>query len=326
MRSKRWLIILGTVLSIVLLVIVFARLDWQAFLTALTRIQLTELILAAAIVALNVALRALRWNLVAHRPLTQFKYFWQAANIGYLGNIIYPARAGEVLRIVAIHHFAQLVVGRALSSAIIDRMLDMIVAGLFTLLVLWLHSYRVNPSIGMGVIVLFVVASTLLIALTLWIDQLHLYVQRWQLNAQWQKLHQALLQALEGIQSFRQTHNITLVITLTLVVFMLDYFWMWQIMRAFDWALPFEAAITVGVFILLGISLPSAPGYIGIYQVACVLALGFYGIEQAQAVAYSIVLQLLSFMVMGIQGILVIIYCGFNFSQESRHALGEETV
>ena len=41
---------------------------------------------------------------------------------------------------------------------------------------------------------------------------------------------------------------------------MLDYFWMWQIMAAFGWDLPFEAGLTVGVFLLLSISLPSAPG------------------------------------------------------------------
>ena len=63
-------------------------------------------------------------------------------------------------------------------------------------------------------------------------------------------------------------------------------------------------------------NLPSAPGYIGIYQVACVLALTLYGIDQNLALAYSIVLHLVSFFIIGIQGILVTMYCGFNLSRQ----------
>jgi hypothetical protein len=42
----------------------------------------------------------------------------------------------------------------------------------------------------------------------------------------------------------------------------------------------------------IGTSLPSAPGYAGVYQVACLLELALFGIGESQAVAYSIVLQL----------------------------------
>ena len=46
------------------------------------------------------------------------------------------------------------------------------------------------------------------------------------------------------------------------------------------------------VFLALGTSLPSAPGYAGVYQIACVLALALFGIGESPAVAYSIILQI----------------------------------
>jgi len=324
MTSKKFLIIFGTLLSFVLLFIVFSTLDWQAFLTALKTIRLTKVLLAGGIIIIVIALRSLRWTLVTRMPLAEFKHFWQAVNIGYLGNMIYPARAGEVLRVVAIHHFASLKLGRAVSSAVIDRMLDMIVLGVFTLLVLWIHSHRIDPNIGKGVVGIFILATLILILLVAFVDHLLAYVQSWVVQKKWQQQLQELIShGLEGVQAFRQTHNVVIVLLLTFFIFMLDYLLMWQIMAAFGWHLPFEAALTVGVFLLISISVPSAPGYVGIYQVACVLALGLYGIDQSLAVAYSIVLQLLSFSIMGVQGVLVTIYCGFNLSLERQSDLSQ---
>lgn len=324
MNSKTLFIIFGTLLSLVLLVIVFHDLNWQAFFTALKTIHIPQVLLAGCMVMIIIALRSLRWTLVARLPLAKFKHFWQAANIGYLGNMIYPARAGEVLRIVAIHHFAPLPLGRAITSAVIDRMFDMIILGIFTLLVLWIHGHRIDPTIGKGVISVFILATVVLAFLIIFVDHLQAYVQRWVAQGKWQqRLQEGLLHALEGIQVFRQTRNLLIVLLLTATIFLVDYFWMWQIMLAFGWDLPFEAGLTVGVFLLLSISVPSAPGYVGIYQIACVWALGLYGIDQTSAVAYSIVLQLLTFAIMGIQGMLVTAYCGFNLSQERKRDLSQ---
>ncbi|RKZ82721.1 MAG: hypothetical protein DRR19_20215 [Candidatus Parabeggiatoa sp. nov. 1] len=324
MNKKLFLIIIGTLLSVVLLVIVLSRLDWQAFFNALKTIRLSPVLLAGSMIVILIALRSLRWNLVANMPLTKFKYFWQAANIGYLGNMIYPLRAGEVLRIVAIHHFAPLVLGRAVTSAVIDRMLDIMMMGTFTLLVLWIHSQRIDPTLGKGVVGLFIIATVVLTLLIIFADHLQARVQRWAAQGKWQqRLQEWLLHGLEGVQAFRQTRNLLTILPLTAAVFLLDYFWMWQIMAAFGWDLPFEAALTVGVFLLISISLPSAPGYIGIYQVACVLALGLYGIDETLAVAYSIVMQLLTFAIIGVQGMLVTIYCGFNLSRQRQSDLSQ---
>ncbi|MFK5971437.1 MAG: lysylphosphatidylglycerol synthase transmembrane domain-containing protein [Candidatus Marithrix sp.] len=321
MNKKNLLIIFGAIFSIVLLVIVFSKLDWQAFFTAIKTINLVKVFIAGLVVMLVIALRSLRWNLVACLPLSEFKHFWQAANIGYLGNIIYPARAGEVLKVVAINHFTPLTLGRSVSSAVLDRILDMIVIGLFTMSVLWIHGNRIDPNVGKSIVVVFILAILGLATLIIFADFLYKKIQSLLFKGKWQKLQELMLHGIEGIQTFRHTNNLIVVLLITVIIFLLDYFWMWQIISAFGWNLSFEAGLTVGVFLLLSISLPSAPGYVGVYQVACVLALGLYNIDQSLAVAYSIVLQLVSFSVMGTQGMLVTIYCGFNLSQERKQEL-----
>ncbi len=318
MNKKKLLIIFGILFSIVLLVIVFSKLDWQTFFTAIKTINITKVLLAGLVVMIVIVLRSLRWNLVACMPLSEFKHFWQAANIGYLGNIIYPARAGEVLKIVAINHFTPLTLGRSVSSAVLDRILDMIVIGIFTMLVLWIHGNRIDPNVGKSIVVIFILAIIGLAMLIAFADYLYNKIQGLSVKGKWQKFQELILHGIEGVQTFRHTNNLIIVLLITFSIFLLDYFWMWQIISAFGWNLPFEAGLTVGVFLLLSISLPSAPGYVGVYQIACVLALGLYNIDQSLAVAYSIVLQLVSFTVMGIQGGLVTIYCSFNLSQEHK--------
>lgn len=323
MNYKRFSIIFGTLLSIFLLIIVFSNLDWKTFFTTLATIELSRIAVITILILIIISLRSLRWTLVAGVPVNKFKYFWQAANIGYLGNLIYPARAGEVLRTLAIHRFVPLPLGRAITSALIDRMLDVIMLGVFTLVVLWLHSSRIDANIGRGVVTVFAVAAVALIILVVFANRWHNWVQQLQLVGKWpQRLQTGILHFFEGVIVFRQTGNLLWIFLINLSVPLFDYFWMWQMMKAFGWSLPFEAAMTTGVFIILGAALPSAPGYVGVFQVACVLALHLYGVDQTLAVAYSIALQLLSSAIIAIQGIFVAIYCGFNLSQVKYQKFG----
>ena len=52
----------------------------------------------------------------------------------------------------------------------------------------------------------------------------------------------------------------------------------WIILVGFGLDVPFNAALIVFIFIGFGTALPNAPGMIGTFQYACILALGLFGI------------------------------------------------
>jgi hypothetical protein len=52
----------------------------------------------------------------------------------------------------------------------------------------------------------------------------------------------------------------------------------------------------VTAVIAIAVSAPSAPGYIGAFQVGCTLALAIFGISKSDAFAYSIVLHVTQFV------------------------------
>jgi uncharacterized membrane protein YbhN (UPF0104 family) len=74
-----------------------------------------------------------------------------------------------------------------------------------------------------------------------------------------------------------------------------DYLSVFFLLTAFGWWLPPLAPVVVWAIVSLGAALPSAPAGIGVHQLACVLALGIFGIPAADAVAFSLTFQATAF-------------------------------
>jgi hypothetical protein len=120
-------------------------------------------------------------------------------------------------------------------------------------------------------------------------------------------------QALQACFAFTELKRLAGVLALTAAAYCADYTAFFCFFRAFDWTLPVTAAMTVGVLLALGSLVPAAPGYVGIYQVACVLALVPYGIGESSALAYSIVAQGATILVIGLLGLSVGAQYGVRF-------------
>lgn len=259
------------------------------------------LILAGAITAGGTLLRALRWNLIAGEPVEQFRFFCHATNLGYLGNAILPARAGEALRMLSISRATHLPVSKAVTSAVLDRIADLGMLGIVMILVAAKHgtkalSWEASWSIA-GVISLSLVGVLLFMlkgkgyqpAVTALAQRLPTVLST--------RLPKWYNDAHDGLWPLRSWRRMSVVLFLNLVIIVSDHAAMWFVILAFGWSLPFWAAMTVGMFVAAGTSLPSAPGYVGVYQVASMLALGVYGVDGASAVAYAVVLQLVNLSV-----------------------------
>jgi uncharacterized membrane protein YbhN (UPF0104 family) len=59
---------------------------------------------------------------------------------------------------------------------------------------------------------------------------------------------------------------------------------------------PVVISLVVTTVVAIAVSVPSAPGYIGAFQLGTVLGLAIFGIAESQAIAYSIVLHLTQFV------------------------------
>ena len=322
LNKKHWLAIAGFGISLVFLFLIFSRIDWIVFLDTLERIYVPWLFIALAFTAIAIMGRALRWNLITGLKINHYPYFWRAASIGYLGNIIYPVRTGEILRIYTISRSAKIPMGQAISSVIVDRIADGISMGLFMLLVIAQNSINVPGGKAVTCVIgLFAVSTILVVVFVHWGDKGRNLIMGLG-DSRFYRLKQKLLlwynQAFEGMQVLRNKKRIVVIGFLGMFIFIIDSIVVWFIIMAFGWQLPFFAAITLAVFIEAGSSLPSAPGYIGIFQIACVLALKIYSVDESSAVAFSVVFQLLTFTLIFFQGILAAIQNSFGILSAMR--------
>ncbi len=64
---------------------------------------------------------------------------------------------------------------------------------------------------------------------------------------------------------------------------------------AFSLALPFSAALFLLLTLQVGITLPSIPGKLGVFQYITILALSAFAVGKDLALSYSLVLYLVAF-------------------------------
>jgi glycosyltransferase 2 family protein len=296
MTFRKWLFVAGFLLSTVFLAAILWRLDWPVFVAEFRRLQYAWLVAAMLFIVMGMALRALRWNFAAGIPVAAFPAFWNSAVIGLALNQIYPLRAGEVIRIFMLRKMAAVPLGRAATGALIDRLADALLLGACAVAVVATHTglpYAEKLAAGTLVLAVAALAATMLFG-----KGDHLW-RRW--SARWSgrvpeklagRIHRFYAGAVETAAQIASPLRLARIVALTVVVFACDFAVFLTVMKSFGWELPVIAAVTVLVFLAIGTSLPAAPGYAGIYQLACVLALALFGITETSAVAYSIALQI----------------------------------
>jgi uncharacterized protein (TIRG00374 family) len=293
--------IFGFIFSALLVIIILSRIDWQLFLTTIQQLQPVWLILTAALIIFGVFIRSLRWNLITGYSIKNFWHFFDAATLGYLGNLIYPARAGELMRIVALKRFIPITEGCAISSAVIDRLADGIMLPFFIFIVVEYFGKNIEiPTAVRLFALLFVLISILLFLFIIWGETIRgNYIRKLPLiPGSWiEKLSSWYSEAHAGASKLKNPRLFFIVIFLSIFVFLTDSLAYYLLFNAFGWSLPFLAAVIVCIFIFAGSALPSTPGYFGIYQLACILALSPFGITGTASVAYSLVIQCISYAI-----------------------------
>lgn len=291
---KKIFVLSGFIISSILIIIILTHIDWFLFFTTIQQLQPFWLLFSALFIISGVLIRSLRWNLIAINNI-KLKPFWDAANLGYLGNLIYPARAGEILRIVALRKFIPIAEGPAISSAGIDRLADGIMIPFFLVIIIEYFGRSADIPDPVRIFSLFFICILIFVGFfIIWGKKFEDKVITgfsW-LPPQWvDKLCLWYIHAHESASSLKNPRRLSSVLLLSILSFLLDSLAYYALFLAFGWSLPFSAALIMCIFIFAGSTLPSTPGYFGIYQIACILALRPFGISDTASVAYSLVLQ-----------------------------------
>jgi len=223
-----------------------------------------------------------------------------AANMaGYLGNNFLPARGGEVLRSVLISRRSTLSKTYVLTTALAERMMDVIAVVLCASVALaglepkprWIADLSRTLLAGS----LAAAAATAALPHTAgWIDRM---LGRLPLPEKARALLARLVeQALAGLRTFHSASRLTGFIGLTAAIWMFDSLALMAGGEALGLRLSLRVAILLLTGLALGSSLPSTPGYVGIYQFVAVSILPPFGVSRDDALAFICVAQALAYL------------------------------
>lgn len=291
-------------ISAVFLWLALRGLKLQDFWQAMAGARYAWLLPGIAVYFLGVWARAWRWHYLL-RPLQDIPTatMFPIVAIGYMGNNVFPARAGEVLRAVVLKRRRGVPVSASLATVIVERIFDGVVMLSFVFLNLPRLAELTASSGFVGNIQQVAVIGTAVFALALAAFLLAaMFPQSAARAGTWtitrltpQRFHARLLgvagKFLDGLASLRSPWNALMVFVTSLAIWLLETGKYWFVMHAFPFEVDFFTLLLMNGIVNLATTVPSAPGYVGTFDAPGIAVLVAAGVDQAVAAAYTIVLH-----------------------------------
>ena len=299
--------VLSFLVSGVLLYYSLRGVDWAGVWRTIAGAKWQYLAAGAAITCGSYFLRSLRWRILlnAEGSFGIGTVFW-ANMAGYLGNNFLPARAGELLRSVLISSRSTLSKTYVLTTALSERLMDVIALVLGASLVLltvepkprWMEDLSRTMAIvaAIGAVGIMVLPHTGTLLETL----LTRIPMPSGLRRTLMKLAE---QILLGMRAFHDWGRFAGFLFLTLAIWAADAMGAIVAARGLGLHLSFGVALLLLTGMGLGSALPSTPGYVGVYQFVAVTILTPFGITRDAALAYILVVQVLGYVVVTLFGV-----------------------
>jgi uncharacterized protein (TIRG00374 family) len=279
----------GILISILALAVLIGLSDLTTMRAALSEISLVTLAIAGGLVIISLFTRAYAWRGILQERINLWQTFL-IINAGYFINTILPFRLGEISRALLLRP-AGFGFWQALPSIFLERVFDLIFA--LSLLFVGLpyalgftndltFAYILGGLVLLVLVFLFwAVKNRSRIAI--WLEEFPLRNEK--AKQRMVRFTDSILSSLEILTSYRRTLAVLLGMGASWGIALAFQF---LLLRAFvpDAQLAW-AAFALGA-VAIGVSVPSSPGNIGIYEGSLTLALTFCGVEPSLAFTYAI--------------------------------------
>lgn len=290
----------------------------------LKRVHLAPLLACVAIATSTFMLRIFRWKILlraddgsalSNGPL------WHAIAIGFMANNVLPFRAGELLRSIAITRLARVRLTSALSSIAAERLFDGIaLVSILTggLLLSGLPAAAEVKGVRVSHIALVagatfvagLILAGLVVAFPKPAERLILKV------VPFPRLADRMVAMIEGV-----VHGLSVVKSPTRMLAVMAWsvgLWLVNVtsfyiaFQAFDIPVNFAGAMLMQGILAFAISVPTTPGFVGVFEAAIKATLLLYGLQDQVAVTYALVYHATTFVPITLLGTWSLIRTGLG--------------
>ncbi len=288
-------LVAGIALSAALLALLIARVDLEQVGVALVDVAPAGLVLALVVVAVDLAIRALRWRtlLAGILPLGARPSLRLAAaylTVGFLANGILPARLGDVARA----YLAGAAFGASRLAVFGTILVERIGDGLTMVAFATLSSLAVVALVEVQVLAVEAVLLVVAGAIGLWLVWLALRRGPFARNRFGSALRRILTRVAAGAAGIRTLRGAIIVGGETLAAAGTASLVAWYVAGAMGLELGPGQVVLFTSGIALSLAIPAAPGSLGTYEFAGVLILTSFGATAERALATILVMRLVS--------------------------------
>jgi glycosyltransferase 2 family protein len=280
-------------LSAVFLYFAVRGLSWEEIRTSLAQAKWGWVAASFVPALASLGFRAMRWGVFV-RPLAPVATMSlvSATAVGFAANMVLPLRAGEVIRPWMLSQKERIPFAKVFATVALERLFDMATLVIFFAVAMATlplpDDWRGYGRAFFGTFVVFLAAIIVFVA----VPKRVIGVLETVLRPLPEGIRARVLDVADefatGLTGLGSVGAVVAAAAWSLAVwagialsFGLCFF-------AFGLDVPFaQASITVAAMVAIAVSIPGGPGFIGMFQFGCVVALGVYEVPGAAAVSYS---------------------------------------
>lgn len=304
------LVLVGIGLSLALVVWLLGRLDLHEVAAQMGTARPLPLVFGAFAYLALFPLRGWRWALLlgplAHRAgvaAPSVPLATRAFSVGFMANNLLPARLGDVVRALVLAREAKVPRTASLATVLLEKIFDgLTVVGIlgFALATLPLAEEAATPYRAVGFLMAAGFGGALVVSIALtWAEQLTLRIFERLLAPLPAGLRSRLLGLLErvasGLGSLRAPRLGLGITALSLAIWLLEVVVYVGVAASLGLDVGFVSLALVMAVLTLGLTAPSAPGFVGVFEALVIPALGLVGVAAEPAAAFALLLHAIHF-------------------------------
>jgi len=298
--QKIFAFLISIVFAAILLGVMLARV-WDDLLIAVAHMQYLYVIPAIVFCLCSWLVGGYRYQKILHNMTIPAGLLFSIACIflSQIINLIVPARLGDLVRFIPLHHEYKATVSQGLSSVVIERLFDIIAIALLGLIAVafmidvpdWFVFLISIALVLVGIGLLFILVS-----------------KEWTTNNQYLGF---VLNMLDEIReaSLNRTAIMMLLVT-SIIIWILDALVCYSVTLMFNAAISFHLVLLAIVIGNLVKAIPITPGGIGTYELALTATFELGKIPAATATIVSVIDHLIKILIALIGGVASILYFG----------------
>ncbi len=299
---------LGVVISAAFLWMAVRGIDWSQFAASLQRTRWVYLVPAVVFTMLGHFSRSIRWKYMMD-PIKKcpISSLWSATAIAFMVNNLLPARLGEFVRALAIGRSERVSRSASFATIVYERVVDVFI--LIVLLWYCMSTISGPPWIvrsGEILIVFNVALFALLYAMVRWRARFRFLLARMLRPLPGETRRRLNISAdsfVDGLRVVTRPRSLLPIVLFSIAVSGCAILGVYFCVLAFRLDVPLLASLFLIVVISLGSMIPSAPAFLGTMQYACVIGLAVFGVQRADALAFSTVYHATQFFPITIAGL-----------------------